>query len=201
MKLGNRNVIGLHVFDELGNKVTYLDSLKESKLVTSDEEQTLLYVKDALLDTQLLKFITNEEEDISSDYESFFHKKTYRTFSFKKTTRKCKLIAETDYRNSLGQDHNTYFEIPNAQIVSSIDFYTSSSGYPSDTDIMFIIEPFNEDNELFKIHIEEKENYDSEPVTIHKVEITCKDTHTSGKELMEKIVKALHSKPRNVRSI
>ncbi|PYY28187.1 hypothetical protein [Paenibacillus illinoisensis] len=195
MKLGNRSVIALHVFDEWGTKVAYLDSLKESKLVTSDEEQTILYVKDALMDTYLLEFITNEETDLSTDYESFFKKKAYRTFSFKKTLKKCKLIAETEHRNSKnGRDHKTYFEIPNAQIASSIDFYTSSIGEPSDTDIMFIIEPFNEDNELFKIHIEEYIERESTPLTVHKIEVIQKDYPLRAKDLLEHVEKILDTK-------
>ncbi|MBD8836259.1 hypothetical protein IFU39_00300 [Paenibacillus sp. CFBP 13594] len=201
MKLGNRDVVGLHVFDEWGSKVAYLDSLKESKLVTSDEEQTILFVKDALLDIELLKFITNEEDQYLNDYESFFNKKTHRTFSFKKMSKKCKLIAETYYRSTYGEDHYTYFEIPNARISNSIDFYTSSTGNPNDTDIMFIIEPFNEENDLFKIHIEEKDNSASMPITVHKVEVTCKDIQANGKEFIEKFEKALNAKLRNIRSI
>ncbi|PZT57335.1 hypothetical protein [Paenibacillus silvae] len=161
MKYGQRSVSDLYVFNKNGKLITVLDSLKESYI---DPNNTpILYAKDALLDDSLLEFFNRQVNDNKTDYEKFVsggfeEEKTFKTLVYRQTTKECKLIAKTEVRDSeSGQDRYVYYEIPEAS-VSNYNSFNSSSTQTSEWDLVFNIKPYNEDKDLFKIHIEQDES-------------------------------------------
>jgi hypothetical protein len=161
MKYGLRSVIDLYIYNEKGNLIAVLDSLKESYIDTNTVPP-ILYAKDALLDDSLLEFFNKREDDNRSDYDKFVSKgfeedKPHKTLVYRQTTKQCRLIAKTEIRESeSGQDKMMYYEIPKAS-VSNYDCFDFNEKNPSEWDLAFKIEAYNEDNDLYKIHIEQNE--------------------------------------------
>ncbi|WP_211747921.1 hypothetical protein [Paenibacillus sp. Marseille-Q4541] len=157
LKLGNREVSDIYVFDEFGNKVATLDSLKNTKLINTDYP-TKLYISDALLNPDMLNFLSKKEPSQHiSDYEKLLKQGVKcRTFVFNKTKKKCKVIALTQYRDEGGFDRQVYYEFPRASVSTAIDY--ESNGFDhAPTDLVFEILPFNEDGDTYKLHIEERD--------------------------------------------
>ncbi|ASA22582.1 hypothetical protein [Paenibacillus donghaensis] len=158
MNYGTREVIELLVFDENGNKVAHLDSLKQSYLKTSQGYSPYLYIKDALLNYDLLEFSHAEVKNNRSDYEKELNnEKDFKEISYNpKLVKKCKLIAKTLYRtDDTKEDKEVYFNIPNAKTNGAIDFTSCNEGEPSTFDSVFSIHSYNENGDIFKIRIEQ----------------------------------------------
>ncbi|WP_336761305.1 hypothetical protein [Paenibacillus sp. USHLN196] len=159
MKYGQRSIIDLYVFDEKGTLITVLDSLKES-YIDPNNDCPVLYAKDALLDDSLLEFFSRREMDDRTDYDKFISNgfeedKSIKTLVYRQSTKVCKLIAKTEVRDSeSGRDRNMYFEIPKVN-VSNYGGFNFKETKPSEWDLAFIIKPFNNDGDLYKIHIEQ----------------------------------------------
>lgn len=154
MKFGNNSVLNLTVFDENGNKVAHLDTLKKSNIHTL-ENQSVVVVRDALLDEDLLKFIGRVEENNSSDYEkSLSNEKSRTTITFNNNhKKKCRLIGKGFYRqNTTGKDIEFTFEVPNATISTGFNFEQSST-HLTDYHIVFEMNSYNDQGDLFKIHM------------------------------------------------
>ena len=160
MKYGAREVVDLIVFNEEGSKITELNTLKESRIYL-DECENIGYVvvKDALLDSGILRFIHKEDKNKLTDYEKYFNNKNTKTVVVNgiKSSEKCKLISSSVIRDaSEYQDVKIIFEIPNALALRQFKYKTKiKDGYVGEFDLVFEIKPFNGDGDLFKIHIEE----------------------------------------------
>ncbi|KAF6565300.1 hypothetical protein G9G63_09070 [Paenibacillus sp. EKM202P] len=70
MNYGVRDIIELHVFDEAGNFISTISSLKKGSISVVNRT---IRVRDALLNGDMLKFL-NKSEDTKSDYDKFFSK-------------------------------------------------------------------------------------------------------------------------------
>ncbi|WP_440109989.1 hypothetical protein [Paenibacillus sp. QZ-Y1] len=161
MKYGQRSVIDLYVFNENGKLITILDSLKES-YIDPNKAYPILYAKDALLDDSLLEFFNRREIDNKTDYEKFVsngfeEEKSIKTLVYRQNTKECKLIAKATIRDSeSSSERYIYYEVPEAN-VSNYDSFNSSATQVSEWDLVFNIKPYNEDKDLYKIHIEQDE--------------------------------------------
>lgn len=153
MKYGQREVIDLSIYDVHGKKVVTLDSLKNSKLIL--DNHPYLFIKDALLNDDFLRFIAEEETEELTDYENDLGKGSARsTYAFGgKKDIKCKLIGKTLFRQV---DDNTdkivIFEIPNATLEHNLKFESS----PNEVSMFryyFKIDKFNDKGDFIKLHI------------------------------------------------
>ncbi|GFN32425.1 hypothetical protein [Paenibacillus xylaniclasticus] len=154
MKYGQREVLEVMVFDEDGKLITNLNSLKNSGIHLTNHPFVL--VKDALLDTNLLKFIGKVEDNKLSDYERMTGSPKYSTTITlgRKNNKKCRLIGKGYYREEhTNKDVEFMFEVPNATIRHDIEL-TQSNVEVAEYDILFRIEPFNNDGDVIKIHIQ-----------------------------------------------
>lgn len=154
MKFSNFNVLDVSVFDENGELITELNTLKDSQLVIQ-AGVGYLHIVDALLDQDLLEYIGSAEEEKMSDFEKhLLRQKFSKTITFNKNSnKKCKIIGRGFMRNAEDfKDKEYLFEIPNAEIGSGVDF-TGFSEEVSVYDFVFKINPFNEEGDLFKMHI------------------------------------------------
>ncbi|KAF6620589.1 hypothetical protein G7L40_20705 [Paenibacillus polymyxa] len=152
MNYGIRDIIELHVFDEAGNFISTINTLKKGSISVANRT---IRVKDALLNGDMLKFL-NKSEDTKSDYDKFFSKtQNCETIVFNRRVVNCKLIAEGFYRKQENQkDVLVQYEMPKCSIVSAYNFNHSYMGDADDFDYVFEIKEFNEKGDLFKLHIE-----------------------------------------------
>ena len=152
-KYGVKDVVELFIFDEDGKLVTTLDSLQESKIV-SNKENNFIFVRDALLDIDLLRFQQDSETNSEiNDFKTILQqiKGTSVVVKQKREDKKCKIIAKSTIRNRhTGEDAYIYYEIPEATITSG--FEIENNNYePSAFDVVFNINP-NASGVLFEIH-------------------------------------------------
>ncbi|MGG1671473.1 hypothetical protein ACIFOE_12635 [Paenibacillus sp. NRS-1783] len=152
MNYGIRDIIDLHVFDQDGKFVATVSTLKKGSISVVNRT---IRVKDALLNGNLLKFL-NKSENKMSDYDKFFSTtQNYETIVFNRKVVNCKLIAEGFYRKDENQeDVLVQYEMPKCSIVSGYDFNHSTVGDADEFDYVFEIKEFNEEGDLFKLHIE-----------------------------------------------
>lgn len=154
-----KDVLELYVFDEEGRFITKLDSLKESAIYLYENNihnmRARLIAKDALLNIDLLKFIQNVKEEDLTDFERYLKLNDIHTITFnaKNKIKKCKLIAKGLAKRADTQNDDIYFyEIPRAFIVNSFNSETSLDKY-SVYDLKVEIDPFNDAEDLFKMHL------------------------------------------------
>ncbi len=159
MLYGINEVLDLYIFDKHGSFIAKLDSLKESQIYLYEQDEkevrARLIAKDALLNLNLLKFLQNTKEEKLTDFEHYLRLKELHTITFnaKHKIKKCKLIANGIARRQDNGNDDTYlYEIPNAHIVNSFNSKTTV-GDVSVYDLKVEIEPFNEDKDLFKMHL------------------------------------------------
>jgi hypothetical protein len=115
-----------------------------------------IYVKDALLDKNVLEFVGKVETFKTTDFERHINKAHYSSIISmgKRKNKKCKLIAKGFLRNAETQKDAEYLiEIPNAEIVTGLDL-EQRVGRVSDFDLMFNILSYNEEGDLYKLHIQ-----------------------------------------------
>lgn len=153
MNYGVYQVLDLSVFDKEGKFITQLNSLKESNLSLDGDGK--LFVKDALLNMDFLKFMQDVKEDNITDYDRVL--KLYETqtvtFNVKKSTKECKLLALTVARTQEeNKDHVFMFEIPNAEIDKRFNMNISGEN-PSVFDALFMFKPYNDEGDIIKMHI------------------------------------------------
>lgn len=157
MKFGNYGVFDLLVFDENEKMVAKLDSLKNSKIFGNNNE-IYVYVKDALLNLDILKFLHVESDNTSSDYQNYLNSPFFNgnvktiVFNFK-NIKKCKLIARGTLRREENKKDETYlFDIPLAEIINEFIF----DGHMEEIsafDLIFKVNPYNENGDSFKMHL------------------------------------------------
>ncbi|MEC4565523.1 hypothetical protein L8C07_06155 [Paenibacillus sp. CMAA1739] len=152
MNYGIRDIIELHVFDEAGKFVSTITTLKKGSISVANRT---IRIKDALLNGDMLKFL-NKSEDTMSDYDKFFSKtQNSETIVFNRRVVNCKLIAEGFYRKQENQeDVLVQYEMPKCSIVSAYNFNHSNIGDADEFDYVFEIKEFNEEGDIFKLHIE-----------------------------------------------
>ena len=162
IKLGFKQVVDVFVFNEDGQLVIKLDSLKENSLVlnSDDNDTNYLFIKDGLLDTTMLESMGTLEETVEeSDYNKLIkgngENKT-KTIAFgSKKYMPCKIIC---LGNMIDQETKNWvnfkIEIPKAVLVNKLSIYSNNINI-SDFDYVFQIEEFNDKGDLFKFHIEE----------------------------------------------
>lgn len=150
MKVGMMDVLDVSVFDENGKLITTLDTLRESKL--SIGEQSSLFIRDALLDLELLKFVhCRDSLEKVSEYDLLesVHKPlsiTFNTESFK-NFKNCKLIGRCRVRNShTNKDEMFLFKVPFARVNSPL-VLEGDIERPSVFDVFFKIMP-NENGDV-----------------------------------------------------
>lgn len=154
MNYGVYDVFDLSVFDNEGKFVTQLKSLKESYLKLNEEDGEL-FVSDALLNIDLLKFIQDSKNKELSDFDRVLKLYDTQTITFnnKKKFKECKLIAYTFLREEKdNKDHICVYEIPLAEIIKKLELGGNRTQL-SVFDLVFKIKPYNEDGDLFKMHI------------------------------------------------
>jgi hypothetical protein len=155
MKFANREVMDLLVFDLNENMIANLDTLKESKLFRSDDGLYYLIAKDALLDENILKFLGTEEVNVKSDMQFYLtENKDGKTITFNSDkTKQCKLLAITLGRQDLDHvDKKFIFEFPNVEIINDFTF-DGVCGSVTAFDLVFKIKKYNENGDVFKLHI------------------------------------------------
>jgi hypothetical protein len=153
MKFGQFQALEVTIFDQQGNLITELYTLKNSYLQIKDKHG-YLFIKDALLDKKFLEFIGKVEEDNSTDFDKFIKNKKYSTtITFNNRPNKvCKIIGKGVLRNATDfKDNEFLFEIPDAIYDGNIDFI-SDMEQVSEFDFAFRILP-NDNGDLFKMHI------------------------------------------------
>lgn len=150
MKFGQREVYDLMVFDENENLVANLDSLKDVRIYYSESHETyFVYAKDALLNTDLLKFVGKENEQ--TDLQKILSGNKRVISIPRKTEKFCKLIAKSLIRNTETElDQVIMLEFSKAKIVSKPNF-EGNVVEPSEFDAIFEVIP--ENDEFFKVHI------------------------------------------------
>jgi hypothetical protein len=161
MKFAQRSVIDLTVYDESGSLVVTLNSLKESSIILNSPTPAV-YVKDALLDTYLLKFIGREERSQLTEFEKDLGTRSYQTTIVfgKPIKKKCKLIGKGTFRDSYtSRDIEFLFEIPNVELAYGYDFENNNER-ASEYDLNFLILPFNEEGDTVKLRINEPSSTD-----------------------------------------
>lgn len=154
MKYGWKEVIDLSIYDENGRFVTKLDSLNNSYIGFKDGKG-IVKVQDALFDEYLIAFLGKYQGDNRSDFErDIENKPSYSTYTLNAyIQRKCKLIGTTSFRREDdGENVVVKFEIPNATTKKIITF--SNENIVSPFDIVFEFEPFNNEGDILKLHIE-----------------------------------------------
>lgn len=121
-KYGAREVLELMVYDEDGNFITRLDTLRNSKITINKLGSAALIATDALLNIDLIQFIHGDTFKSLTDFNKMIKCIASKTISFNvnKMTKPCKLIAKTVIRsvNDL-KDIYAFYEIPYANIVSN----------------------------------------------------------------------------------
>lgn len=151
-KYGVKEVVELFVFNEDGKLVTTLDTLRNSRIASSEDDD-FIFVEDALLDIDLLRFQQNSEMDMVDDFKTVLNQIKGVPVKVNKNnkSKKCKLIAKSALRNrETGADKYIYYEIPNAEIINSLEIDTSNCEL-STFDILFKI--ITDDNgDLFTIY-------------------------------------------------
>jgi hypothetical protein len=150
MKFSQHEVYDLMVFDENENLVANLDSLKDVRIYYSESHETyFVYAKDALLNTDLLKFVGKENEQ--TDLQKLLSGNKRVISIPRKTMKNCKLIAKSLIRNTETElDQEIVLEFPKVKIVSKPAF-EASIVEPSEFDVLFEVIP--ENDEFFKVHI------------------------------------------------
>jgi hypothetical protein len=150
MKFGQREVYDLMVFDENENLVANLDSLKNVKIYYSENHETyFIYAKDALLNTDLLKFVGKEEKQ--TDLQSLLHGNKQVISIPRKIEKYCKLVAKSLIENIETNSHQVIMlEFPKVKIVSRPTFEGNITD-PSEFDVLFKV--ISENDEFFKVHI------------------------------------------------
>lgn len=151
-KYGVKEVVELFVFNEDGKLVTTLDTLRNSRIASSEDDD-FIFVEDALLDIDLLRFQQNSEMDMVDDFKTVLNQIKGVPVKVNKNnkSKKCKLIAKSALRSrETGADKYIYYEIPNAEIINSLEIDTSNCEL-STFDILFKI--ITDDNgDLFTIY-------------------------------------------------
>lgn len=150
MKLTNKEVIDLMVFDINGKLVTKLDTLKDSQIFYDQHsEKYYIGVNDAVFNFDLHKFL-HEEENLS-DFE--LAKKGFKkTLRIKKVKpKKCKLIGKTfGIETDQYKDTLITFEAHNAEITNELGIgFSSEKLY--DFDYVFQID-LDESGDFLKLH-------------------------------------------------
>lgn len=149
---GVKDVVELYVFDENSDLVTVLDNLIESEIV-SNEESDYIFVKNALLNIDLLRFQQNSQDEKKDDYKTILNhiKGVPVVINRNNKNKKCKLIAKSMIRNApTSEDEWVYYEIPSAEITNRFEVVTNNCE-PSAFDTLFKILP-SENGDLFTIH-------------------------------------------------
>jgi hypothetical protein len=150
MKFSQREVYDLLVFDLNENLVANLDSLKDVRIYYSESHETyFVYAKDALLNTDLLKFVGKENEQTDLQKLLSGNKKV---ISIPRRKEKfCKLIAKSLIRNTKTEiDQVIMLEFPKVKIESK-PVFEANVVQPSEFDVIFKVIP--ENDEFFKVHI------------------------------------------------
>lgn len=153
MKYVERSVKDVYIFDMEGTSVATLNTLMDSDLIINqDNDEAYLVLKDALYDLDLLKFIGRENSS-QSDYDRVLNINKNKITFGKRDEKECKIIAKGVWRKSENmEDIEVVFEIPHAVTVNNIKFEGSNHNV-STFDLVFKIIPFNEDGDLFNLHI------------------------------------------------
>lgn len=161
MKLFFRYVVEVLVFNENGQLVTKLDTLKENSLMYSSTNKNLNYlaIKDCALDTTLLEGMgTPETTPEESDYDKLIKNSdnNFKTITFgAKEDVPCKLVCLGVMRKLNCNDTRFKIEIPKASLVNQFELRSDNEEL-SGFDYIFKLDQFNEKGDLFKLHIEDK---------------------------------------------
>ncbi|WP_079709752.1 hypothetical protein [Paraliobacillus ryukyuensis] len=153
MKYGIKDVIDFHVFNENGDLITKIHSSVENKLVQdSDRNTSYLMVKDALLDIDLLKFMS-KQDSTRSDYEVALSKNKETVEIGGNGIIPCKIVGYGLARMyECEADVEFMVDIPVAQIVNKHDFSLNGVD-PSEFDIIFQILPYNDQGTFYNLTI------------------------------------------------
>jgi hypothetical protein len=149
MKFAQKEVYDLLVFDNNEELVSNLDSLTQVDIVYSEKDETYFVIaKDALLNTDFLKFVGKENKQ--TELQKALGKKN--SISVGKSNNKvCKLIAKSLIRNIETEiDQEIVLEFPSVKVVSKPSF-VGSIYKVTEFDAIFEVIPV--DGEFYKIHI------------------------------------------------
>jgi hypothetical protein len=150
MKYGIKDGMELFIYDEEGNYVAHVDYSEETLI-----SNNLMLVDSSLIGEDLIGFANTTEKRNKSDFESFFDSKQTTYIVNLNSNKKVKIIGKSTFRGVEDMmDRNVYYEIPNATLVNKPEFkhsYTEVAKF----NIIFEIEPFNKQGDLYKLRIEE----------------------------------------------
>lgn len=151
MKLINKEVADLMIFDEEGSLVVDLVTLSNSQIFYNhDEESYYIGVSDVAFDFNLHKFLHSEEK--LTDFELAARDYTKSISVKKPKTKKCKLIGKTKFKEiGNNQDLDVKFECHDAELSDEITMSFDNMNY-YDYEYYFKI---NEDSngDFFKLKI------------------------------------------------
>lgn len=158
MLFGLCDVIDLMVFNKKGKLLAKLESIKENDLNYSQySNENYLLIKDALLNTDILEVLGNKESENKNDYEKELSMESNTICFGSKKNVDCKLIGIGYLKETTnGMNVKFKFEIPKAEMVNKLQI-KSTCDYndgSSDFDYVFKIYPFNDEGDLFKLHID-----------------------------------------------
>lgn len=156
------DVINLTVFDEKGNLVAKLDTLKKGELHYDTEgTNTYLGITDIAFRTEMLKqFGKQVEQENKTDFEKTLSEDSNETvlkFSYRKESPKFKLIADGIMYDSETNKVSNDFKVvvPCAKLTSPYRLEAKNTKV-SEFDYVFKPIPKGGDAEIFEIRIKER---------------------------------------------
>lgn len=157
-----QDVIDLEVFNEEGKLVTKISTVREVDLRwISDGEDSYLSVTDGLVNFKLIEQLGEVEENNLSDFEKrVSNVKSSKTVVFNKNSNKkaFKLIGRgiTYSAETAEVSHDFEIIIPKVELVNEYHF-NSESGEVHNPRFVFKINPYNSNNDLFKVVLHERD--------------------------------------------
>lgn len=157
-----QDVIELEVFNENGEFVTKIDTVKESGLIWMEGvENSYLAIKDAIVNFKLIEQLGEVEKSETSDFDKRVNgNKNSKTVVFSQfpKNKKFSLVGRgIAYSLETAElSHDFEIVIPNAELVNEYSF-KSELGEPHMPHFVFKINPYNGNDDLFKVVIHERD--------------------------------------------
>lgn len=149
----------IYIYNEDGKELAIMKCNKNTHFNFREGNFCELYIKDAILNTDIFKIFGEKEIKISNDYDSLLNenKENYETYTYGKILAICcKLIIVGLMRNvNTGNDHKYKIEVPKAKFINNFSLYIDNKN-PSTFHYQFKIEKFNDNGDFFKFHYQKE---------------------------------------------
>lgn len=128
-KLEFNDVFDVYVFDDSGNLVSKLDTLKSVEIKTDLLRNLNIHLKDSILNMELLRFFDKSEvSDFDYYLDTMKNPSKGSCMAFPKNQKLCKVIIVSKGRNLIHEkDHNVTIVINRAVIVMPSGMFFGNS--------------------------------------------------------------------------